>query len=148
VPTGLTDLRGPMAEEAKMKSRARSGFVLLAGDLAVYLVATLVGFAGYDELRGENVGRFLVTLLSFVLGWALLALLLNLYSLAQARDRKQLWRPYLAAVFSAPLGGWFRGLWLATPLQPAFILVMAAVASGLVLVWRMGYLFLDRRRSP
>jgi hypothetical protein len=137
-----------MAVEGMGESKAPRRLELFGGDLAVYLLATLAGFAGYDELRGENVGRFLVTLLSFVLGWALLALLLNLYSLAQARDRKQLWRPYLAAVFSAPLGGWFRGLWLATPVQPAFILVMAAVASGLVLVWRMGYLFLDRRRSP
>jgi len=137
-----------MAEEAKKESRVRSGLVLLAGDLAVYLLATLAGFAGYDELRGENAGRFLVTLLSIVLGWGLLALLLKLYDPAQARDRKRLWRPYLAAVFSAPLGGWFRGLWLATPIQPAFILVMAAVAGGLMLVWRMGYLFLDRRRSP
>ena len=137
-----------MAEEAKKESRVRSGLVLLAGDLGVYLLATLAGFAGYDELRSENAGRFLVTLLSFVLGWALLALLLKLYDPAQARDRKRLWRPYLGAVFSAPLGGWLRGLWLATPVQPDLILVMAAVAGGLMLVWRMGYLFLDRRRSP
>jgi hypothetical protein len=137
-----------MAGEAKMESKVRSGLVLLAGDLAVYLLATLAGFAGYDELRGENAGRFLVTLLSLVLAWTLLALLLNLFDPAHARNRKRLWRPYLAAVFSAPLGGWLRGLWLATPVQPVFILVMAAVASGLMLVWRMGYLFLDRRRSP
>ena len=137
-----------MAEEAKKESRVRSGLVLLAGDLGVYLLATLAGFAGYDELRSENAGRFLVTLLSLVLGWALLALLLKLYDPAQARDRKRLWRPYLGAVFSAPLGGWLRGLWLATPVQPDLILVMAAVAGGLMLVWRMGYLFLDWRRSP
>jgi hypothetical protein len=137
-----------MAEEGMGESKARRRLVLFLGDLGVYLLATLAGFAGYDELRSENVGRFLVTLLSFVLGWALLALLLKLYDPAQARDRKRLWRPYLAAVFSAPLGGWLRGLWLATPVQPAFILVMAAVASGLMLVWRMGYLILDRRRSP
>lgn len=137
-----------MAAEGMGGSKAPRRLVLLAGDLGVYLLATLAGFAGYDELRGENGGRFLVTFLSFVLGWALLALLLNLYSPAQARDRKRLWRPYLAAVFSAPLGGWLRSLWLATPVQPAFILVMAAVASGLILVWRMGYLFLGRRRYP
>jgi hypothetical protein len=137
-----------MAGEGAKEARIRRRLMLLAGDLGVYLLATLASSAAQDELTAESAGRIAVSLLSFVLGWVLLALLLNLYDPERATDRKRLWRPYLAAVLSVPLGGGFRGLLLSTPVQPAFILVMTALASSLMLVWRMGYLFLNRRQSP
>ncbi|MEW6566844.1 MAG: DUF3054 family protein [Chloroflexota bacterium] len=83
---------------------------LLTGDLFIYFAATAAGFATHGELVAQAWGRFLITWLSFTTSWILLALVLQLYNPEQVRNRHRLWRPFLAAVYSAPLGAWLRSL--------------------------------------
>jgi hypothetical protein len=159
----LADSQAPRAEGSSEKSAATqrawlvlwpwySGLVtekqltslrgrwLFAGDVAVYAIATMLGFAGHDELTLAARGRFLATFVSFVLAWLLISpwIVGGVHPTDQASAR--LWRPALAALCAAPLGAWLRALWIGVPIQVVFVAVMGAVTAALMVLWRAGVL--------
>jgi hypothetical protein len=108
---------------------------LLAGDLACYLIATIAGFATHDELAWTASARFLATWLPFSAAWLLVAPAMGAYT--HPDPRRRLARSAWAAVVSTPLGAVIRGAWIGSGVVPVFVLVMAGVTAGLVLLWRL-----------
>lgn len=106
----------------------------------VYVIATALGFASHDELTLAAWGRFLATLVSFVVAWFLISPWIVKRVDRISRSRARLWQPALAAIYAAPLGAWLRGLWIGAPIQIVFVAVMGAVTAALMAVWRSGVL--------
>jgi hypothetical protein len=58
----------------------------------------------------------------------------------------QLWRPALTAIFAAPLAAVLRGFILNAPVIPIFAAVLAGTSALGMLVWRLIWYWLVRRR--
>jgi Protein of unknown function (DUF3054) len=115
---------------------------LLAGDLACYLVATILGFATHQELALSASERFLATWLPFSAAWLLVAPAMGVYAGGEELEWRHLARAAWASVISAPLGGVLRAVWLGGAVVPVFVLVMAGVTTGLVVAWRVAEVLL------
>jgi hypothetical protein len=109
---------------------------LAAGDAAVYLVATALGFATHRELSLEAAGRMLATWIPFAAAWFAVAPWLGLFRRGRMAGLPYLGRVLGAALIAAPIGAWLRSLWLGSEVVGVFVLVMAAVTTGLMLIWR------------
>jgi hypothetical protein len=125
----------------------RTRWILVIGDAAMYAVATLLGFWNHGELGSSMGERFLATLVPFAVAWFVTAPWLGAYRRDRTGSLRELWRPALAAVLAAPLGGILRGLWLGGLVVPVFVLVMAGVTAVAVTVWRLIVVMAGRRRS-
>jgi hypothetical protein len=108
----------------------------VAGDLVVYLVATALGFATHRELSLDAAGRMLATWIPFAAGWFVVAPWLGLFRREKIAGLRHLGRVLAAALIAAPIGAWLRSLWLGGGVVGIFVLVMAAVTGGLMLIWR------------
>jgi hypothetical protein len=120
---------------------------LVIGDVAVYLVATLIGFASHDLLAGEHLLRMLATFFPFCLAWILYATLGGAYDSERLKGSARVLRPILIAVLAAPGGSLLRGLLLNTTIQTTFVLVMAGVTALGIGLWRGLDMYLVRRRD-
>lgn len=120
--------------------------LVLTGDVGVYVVTTLAGFLSHGTLTADAWDRMLATFLPFLASWLTLAPFLGLYQRDRCADVSGLGRAALAVLFSAPMGGLLRGLWLDSPVLPLFVLIMMGVASALMLLWR-GFVMLLLRRA-
>jgi hypothetical protein len=131
-----------MNDPSKMKIR----IFLLLGDALVVGAVTLYGFAAHEEL-GTAGWRMLTTFLPLLAAWLMIAPHLQVFVPERAADYRQLWRPFLAAWFAAPMAGWLRAIWLGTAVVPVFILVLAGVSSIGLLIWRgLACLYLARKQ--
>jgi hypothetical protein len=122
---------------AESPRRVRRG--LVAGDVLVYLLATLIGLACHGELESGIWLRVLATWLTFSAAWLAVAPWLGALAGVRVSDWRRLWRPGLAAWLAAPLGAWMRSLWLGSSILPTFALVMAVVTFVLMLIWRAAF---------
>jgi hypothetical protein len=113
--------------------------VLVAGDIGVYLLTTLVGFARHRELSAAPLNRIAATWIPFSAAWLAFALMLGLLDPDRLRDGPRLGRVLAAAVVAAAVGAGLRGLWLGEGLSGIFVVVMAVVTSGSMLLWRSLY---------
>jgi hypothetical protein len=120
-------------------------WAIVIGDAVMHLIITLFGFASHDTLQPEFLNRILATFAPFFIAWLVSAFLFGLFSWGRIKDPRQLWRPPLAAIIAAPVGGIVRGLWLRSTILPTFILVMAGVTAVGMFVWRSLLLLLFRR---
>ncbi|MDH5508013.1 MAG: DUF3054 family protein [Anaerolineae bacterium] len=118
----------------------KSQTILIAGDVLVLIVITLVGFQFHKTL-GSAGTRILTTLLPWLAGWLLLFPHLRAFDTARARDARQLWRPFWAMVLAAPMAAFLRGAWLGTSIFPQFIVIMGGYSALAILVWRILYWF-------
>jgi hypothetical protein len=127
-----------MRYDSIVPHRARSLPIplLAAGDLAVYLVATALGFVTHRELSLDAAGRMLATWIPFAAAWFAVAPWLGLFRREEIAGLRNLGRVLAAALISAPIGAWLRSLWLGSGVVGIFVLVMAAVTAGLMLIWR------------
>lgn len=112
--------------------------LLVIGDVLVYVLATLSGFATHNGLVFAAWERILATLGSFILAWFLISPWIVGAGTSHTGSLARWWRPALAAIYAAPLGAWFRGLWIGAPIQLVFVAVMMVVTAGLMVVWRGG----------
>ena len=119
-----------------MKSARIMG--VLAGDGITLALVTLAGFARHNEL-GSAGFRMLTTFIPLLLAWLLVAPHLRVYDPLCTNRPSQLWRPFWAMVLAAPLAGWLRGLWLAAPIMPVFVIVLGGISSLALLAWRSVY---------
>lgn len=120
---------------------------LYAGDLLAIAALTLFGFATHGETGLFFLPRMLALFVPLVLSWFLLAPALGLFRPEIAVDRKQLWRPALAALFAAPLAAVMRGFLLNAPILPIFAAVLAATSALGMLLWRFVYSWLQRSKE-
>jgi hypothetical protein len=126
----------PEADRREDQSGAARWPILLVGDLAAYFLSAVASFAGLGLL---GVGGWAPPAIAFgchFLAWLLLSIPLRLYNSAQAKNSRQLWRPFLGAVFAAPTATWLASLLGQPPFSPEIVAAMAGLTAGLVLVWR------------
>ncbi len=124
----------------------KTSFVL-AGDLIMIAVVTVIGFATHGEAEAAFLPRMLVIFLPTTVGWLALAPFFELYRSARIADPKQLWRPALAMVFAVPAALVLRAMLLNTVVIPIFALVMAGVCALGMLLWRGLAAWIAHRRA-
>jgi len=117
--------------------------ILVAGDLIVIVLITLVGFASHGTLGSAGL-RMLATFGPLVLGWLAAAPALGAYRIENVTRLNQLWRPVWGMALGAPMAAWLRGIWLNAAIQPIFVAVMVGVSMAAIFVWRIVFYFLVR----
>lgn len=122
----------------------RNFVVLLLGDAVTVLIVTLIGFASH-ELSPFN-PRVWATYVPMLAAWLLVAPWLGLFQPEVIRRPIDTWRAGLAAALAAPIATILRGLWLNTLVAPIFALVFGAVAALGMIIWRLGWVLIFRRK--
>jgi hypothetical protein len=122
------------------KPMKTSGFTqkhafLLAGDILLFGIITLFGFASHNQLTTAGAHMF-TTFVPLVAAWLMIAPHLRLFDLKSARQPEELWRPFWAMLLAAPMAGFLRGLLLQAPVLPVFILVIGGISALAMLLWR------------
>jgi hypothetical protein len=107
---------------------------LLLGDTLAILVVTLIGFlTHYGAIEDW---RWLTTFLPVLAAWLAMAPWLGVYRTDLACQPRQIWRPILAALLSAPLAATLRGAWLNAAVLPLFVAVLGLTNALGFFVWR------------
>jgi hypothetical protein len=121
--------------------------VLLAGDLFVFALVTLFGFARHGELATSG-ARLLTTFIPLTIAWLLVAPFLGAFDKRRVADPRQLWRPFWAMILAGPMAAWLRGMLLNEPIQPVFVAVLGGISALALLGWRSLYWFAILRKKP
>ena len=119
--------------------------ILVIGDILALLVTTIVGFVTHGEGELSFLPRLLAAFVPITITWLILAPWFGLFQSEITSNPKQLWRPVLAMNFAAPLAVIFRGLILNAAVLPIFAIVFGATSAFGVVIWRVIYLFFNRR---
>jgi hypothetical protein len=122
-------------------------FILLAGDMLVLALVTVVGFANHGRLNAVGL-YMLTTFIPLLAAWLLIAPHLRVFDPRHTGDPRQLWRPLWAMALAAPMVGFLRALWLQSVIDPVFVLVMAAFGGLGLLIWRSLFIVLFNRKTP
>jgi hypothetical protein len=124
---------------------------LILGDVLTLAVVTVIGFATHGQtdlaLLPRIMLRMMTTFLPLLAGWFLLAPFLNLFNPETTQNPRQLWRPIYVVVLTAPLMAVLRAVMLNGIVLPLFVLIMAASTALGMLIWRIVFLFIQRRLS-
>ncbi len=115
----------------------RSLWSAVLGDLVIYLLVTITGFGSHDTLAWDAILRMLATFLPFTVSWFIISPWMGVFRPGIICSRSHLPRVLLAVIFAATMGAFLRGLWLGASILPVFVLVMAAVSAGFMIVWRI-----------
>jgi hypothetical protein len=121
--------------------------ILILGDVISLSLVTVIGFAAHGQTGLSLLPRMMTTFLPLLTGWFLLAPLLGLFSPEITQNPRQLWRPVYAMLIASPLAALLRALMLGGVVLPIFALVLAANATLGILLWRIIFLFIQRRLS-
>lgn len=122
--------------------RAQAGW-LIAGDVLAILVVTMIGFlTHYGDTEGW---RWLTTFLPVLFAWLMIAPWLGVYRTDLACQLREVWRPMLAALLSAPLAATLRGAWLNAAVLPLFVGVLGLTNALGFLIWRGTWAILMQR---
>jgi hypothetical protein len=122
----------------------RSKYTLIIGDILAIGLVTLIGFATHGEADPSFLPRMAATFFPLVMAWFLLAPWLGLFQDEVIYNSRQLWRPALTALFTAPLAAVLRGLMLNAAIIPIFAIVLGAASALGMAVWRALYFLLNR----
>jgi hypothetical protein len=118
---------------------------LIGGDAAALLAVTLVGFLShYGTLKGA---RWASSFFPALAGWLVVAPWLGAFRREATDDPRQIWRPGLAALISAPLAATLRGFWLGSDIPPTFVVVFGLTNTVGIVLWRGIWGLLRRRNS-
>lgn len=120
--------------------------ILILGDILAIAAITLIGFATHGEAELSFLPRMAALYIPLTLSWFVLAPWLGLFRDEITSNPRQLWRPALTALFSAPLAAVLRGLLLNAPIIPIFALVLGATCALGMFIWRAIY-FVATRKS-
>jgi hypothetical protein len=120
----------------RIPKKNRLVFVVLIGDIAVYLLATILGFISHSGETNPTIGRMAATFIPFLLAWILIAPWFGAYDRVKLSDSKSVWRSTLASLYAAPIGAFGRSLILNSPILPLFVIIMGGATAGLMIVWR------------
>jgi hypothetical protein len=125
--------------------RSNATLVLVIGDALMLGVVTLVGFASHGTLL-EAGSRMLTTFIPLAFSWFLISPFLGVYGDYSRSDYHQLWRVLLAGTYASPLAAWLRGVLLNTPILPVFVLVLGAVSILGLVIWRVVFILMYKRK--
>ena len=123
----------------------RSKRFLIAGDVLVIAVITVIGFATHGETDLSFLPRMAAIFFPLAVAWFLLAPWFGLFQQETISNPKQLWRSALAMFFAAPFAAVLRGLILNAPIIPIFAVVLSVTSAFGMFVWRGLYFFLKRK---
>jgi len=121
--------------------------VLILGDILAIGLVTIVGFATHGETDLSFLPRMAATFFPLMIAWFLLAPRLGLFQDEVIYNARQLWRPVLTALFTAPLAAVLRGFILNAPIIPIFAVVLGAASALGMVIWRALYFLLNRKVS-
>src|SRR5262245_4829818 len=124
-----------------------SNQILLLGDVLTIALITFIGFAAHREADLSLLLRMAATFFPLVVAWFLLAPWFGLFQDEIIHNARQLWRPALTALFTAPLAAVVRGLILNAPIIPIFAVVLEATSAFGLLIWRGLYFRLKQNSS-
>ncbi len=110
---------------------------LIAGDVFALAIVTLVGFASHGEFSFAFLGHMAAAFVPLCIGWFLLAPSLGLFEDAASRSASVLWRPAFVMLFAGPFAVLVRGILLASPIQPAFGVVLSLTSALALTLWRL-----------
>jgi Protein of unknown function (DUF3054) len=115
----------------------RSILGVVAGDLLVIALIVLIGFATHGELEFEpdEVGRMVVLFLEIAMLWGLIGHQLGVFSEPVISSRFK-WQVPMTMLIAAPFSALMRAVILGIPVSPVFILVITAVTTAGITVWR------------
>ncbi|MEJ8548602.1 DUF3054 domain-containing protein [Brevibacillus borstelensis] len=117
---------------------APAGYVLLAGDLAAFLLFTYYGKLAHG--LPATASGIMETLAPFLLAWIVVALLLHPYRhQSWEKAGRQLLNTLLMWTLAAPIGLVIRSLWLGTPLTWLFAAVAYFIMLAFLLAWRIPF---------
>jgi len=119
--------------------------VLILGDTLAIGLVTIIGFATHAETDLSFLPRMAATFFPLVIAWFLLAPWLGLFQDEIIHNTRQLWRPALTMLFTAPFAAVLRGFMLNAPIIPIFAVVLGAASALGIVVWRALYLLLNRK---
>ncbi len=122
-------------------------WILYTGDILVLAALTLFGFATHGETDLAFLPRMGALFVPLVISWFLVAPWLGLFEHEVTTNFKQLWRPALAILFSAPLATTLRGFILNAPIIPIFVLVLSATSALGMVIWRALYYFFNQKMA-
>jgi len=120
--------------------------ILILGDLLAIALVTFIGFATHGEADLSFAPRMAALYFPLSISWLLLAPSLGLFQYEMVSNPRQLWRPALTAIFAAPLAAVLRGFILNAPIIPIFAAVLAGTSALGMVVWRLIWCWLVRRR--
>jgi hypothetical protein len=118
--------------------------LLILGDVIALGIITVVGFASHGEAELSSAPRMLTTFLPLLAGWFLIAPWLELFEVRMVSNPKQLWRPVLAMILTAPLTSILRAVMLNGVALPLFTAILGGSAAVGMLVWRGIWLLSER----
>ncbi len=119
---------------------------LVFGDILAILLITLIGFATHGELNTSFTARMSAVFFPLVIAWFLLAPWFGLFQQEITSNPKQLWRPALAMIFTAPLAALLRAIILNSAVLPIFAIILGGTSVLGIIIWRAIY-FLSIRNS-
>ena len=120
--------------------------ILILGDVLAIALVTIIGFATHGEAELSFLPRMAAAFFPLVVSWFMLASFVGLFQDQTVRDPRSLWRPALTAIFAAPLAAVLRGFILNAPVIPVFAAVLAGTSALGMVVWRLIWWWLVRRR--
>lgn len=130
----------------KSGNSKRLFWMLLLGDVLVLFLVTLFGLARHGEM-GSASSRILYNLPPVLLAWGMIAPFLGAYSLQNAADIKQIWRPFYAMVLAGPMAAFLRAVLLGNaPILPVFVVVIGGISALALLLWRFIFWILFYRK--
>lgn len=121
--------------------------VLILGDIMVFAIITVIGFASHGEIDLSFFPRMGTTFLPLLVSWFLFAPWLGLFDEQVIQNRRLFWRPALAMILAAPMATILRAAILNNAALPLFTLILGSVSALGILLWRVLYSwFLSRTK--
>jgi hypothetical protein len=122
-------------------------FILILGDMLAIALLTLIGFATHGETELAFLPRMAAFFFPLSIAWFLLAPALGLFRREITSNPRELWRPAFAMIFAAPVAAVLRGFVLNAPVLPIFAAVLAATSAPGMVIWRLIWYGLVRRKD-
>ena len=120
--------------------------ILILGDIIAIAILTVIGFATHGETGISYILRMGTTFFPVLVSWFLIAPWLGLFDEQVIANPKLLWRILLAMLFAAPLAVILRATLLHSAAQPLFVLILGGSNAIGMLVWRVLYLLMAKRK--
>lgn len=124
----------------------KSKWTLILGDVIALAIITIIGFASHGETDLSFLPRMLTTFIPLVVSWFLIAPWLGVFNPQITSNARQLWRPPLAMLLTAPMTAVLRATMLNGVALPLFTLILGGSAALGMLVWRWLYFLWKRKR--
>lgn len=117
---------------------------LILGDSVVLALVTVAGFATHGTLNSAG-GRLLATYAPLLATWLMLAALLGQFKTEYLNQPRQLWRVVVGMALASLAAALGRAAWTGGVISPLFVLILVAINTLAMLVWRALLVSLTRQ---